>query len=359
MNQNKLAKSPGPPPSVDDLATHLPLKGIRRLAALAMINRVPHFAGLALVGVCVYAVAWTLGGNGSPVLSDEAKVAAAPAVTLAETTVPETQIELPSIAVPVTVVKTVTLPADVKPKEVSAPSEITNTAEAPVVEKAEDAPLPAVPGVAADMNTVDIGEIAAAVDTLGIRADDMESTLKEAKPAFEVEPANPEVAAHVDTSKAPDMSSEDAKVHARLEARLKEFTAKGDKSGIKAAKSELDMFEATLSTLIEFRIVDRKGEKPGFWRTLVDNPKTKQFFVVVEAVVDGEPVNWAVRDADSGKIVSGAKFALKVDEKTFAELSADKKDDGRIANMVVGLKPVGRITPVWSIKTDGETITEF
>jgi hypothetical protein len=209
------------------------------------------------------------------------------------------------------------------------------------------------------MSTVDIGEIAAAVDTLGIRADNIETTLKETKPIVAVEPKVPVATPDADPPKALEMSSEDAKVHVRLEARLKELESKGDKAGIKAAKSELDMFEATLSTLIEFRIVDRKGEKPGFWRTLVDDPKTKQFFVVVEAAVDGEPVNWAVRDADSGKIASGAKFALKVDEKTFAEMSADKKDDGRIANMVVGLKPVGRITPVWSIKTDGETITEF
>jgi hypothetical protein len=203
-----------------------------------------------------------------------------------------------------------------------------------------------------------------------MRADNIENTLKEAKPDASAKPDSPAksdavaelevpVVAADHAPKAPEMSSEDSKVKARLEARLKEFQAKGDKDGAKAAKGELDMFEATLSTLIEFRIVDRKGEKPGFWRTLVDDPKTKQFFVVVEAVVDGEPVNWAVRDADSGKIVSGAKFALKVDEKTFAELAADKKDDGRIANMVVGLKPVGRITPVWSIKTDGETITGF
>ncbi|MCS4089921.1 DUF6384 family protein [Rhizobium sp. BK176] len=359
MNQQKPVKSPvPPPPSVDDFAPHRPLKGVRRLVALAAIKRVPQFAAVSVVGLGVLAGAMTLERSGK-VSGEEAKVAVAPAATETEVEISDVAHEPPPLAVPVTVVKTVPLPSVVAPKEESAAPDVAATAKEPLIEKQADAPLPAVPGVTADMNAVDIGEIAAAVDTLGIRADSIETALGEAKPDVVAKPEISVAAAISDTPKALELSAEDAKVRGRLEARLKEFTAKGDKTGSKAAKAELDMFDATLSTLIEFKIVDRKGEKPGFWRSLVDDPKTKQFFVVVEAVVDGEPVNWAVRDADSGKIVSGAKFALQVDEKTFAELSADKKDDGRIANMVVGLKPVGRITPVWSIKTDGETITGF
>jgi hypothetical protein len=358
MNQQKPVKFPVPPPSVDDFSTHRPLKGIRRLVALAAINRVPQIAGVALVGLGVLTGAMTLGQR-SPVSEDEVKIAVVPAQTENEVAGADVSHEPPLLAVPVTVVKTVPLPSAVERKGEITAQDVAANAEAPVAEKTDAAPLPAVPGVGADMNAVDIGDIAAAVDTLGIRADSIETALSEEKPVDVAKPENPLVKDHADAPKTPELSAEDAKVRGRLEARLKDFTTKGDKAGIKAAKGELDMFEATLSTLIEFKIVDREGEKPGFWRTLADDPKTKQFFVVVEAVVDGETVNWAVRDADSGKIVSGARFALKVEEKTFAELSADKKDDGRIANMVVGLKPVGRITPVWSIKTDGETITGF
>ncbi|MBY3150905.1 hypothetical protein HFO56_00485 [Rhizobium laguerreae] len=404
MNSQKHAKFPVPPPSVDDLLPHLPLRGVRRLAALAAIRRVPQFACLALLGVGVCAAALTLADK-APVSHEVEKLAALPTGVKTDAASTEAPAESPVITLPVAVVETVPLPT-VAPQQ-TAVKDVAEAAGKPTIsDTRESSALPVVPGSTADMAAVDIGDLAAAVDTLGIRAQNIETALVEPKPGNtdiataatssevkasgvdetqlrylaarkdeaglrqeiarpkqmhpdwtppgEIQPTSPP-----DARKLPEMSPEDAAVHARLEARLKELEGKGDKAGIKAARAELEMFEATLATMIEFRIVDRKGEKPGFWRTLVGDPDTKQFFVVVEAVVDGQQVNWAVRDADSGKVVSSAKFALRVDEKTFAELSADKKDDGRIADMVVGLKPVGRITPVWSIKTDGETVTGF
>lgn len=253
-------------------------------------------------------------------------------------------------------------PAEATAVKVSPPA-VTTPIETQVAE--ERSVLPAVPGIASDMSSIELSEIASAVESLGIRAEQLDEALPQAElPQKELAPQVQEpvaVAAETAAKQAPSraMSTEDAEVHKKLVARLEDVRARGDANGVKAAKAELDMFEATLATAIEFRIIDRNGEKPGFWRTLVDDAKTKQFFVVVEAVVDGKAVNWAVRDADTGEVVSGARFGLRVAEKTFADLSADKKEDGRIDNMVVGLKPVGRITPVWSIKTDGETITEF
>jgi hypothetical protein len=222
--------------------------------------------------------------------------------------------------------------------------------------------LPAVPGLGETMNSIDIGDIAANVEELGMRTNKIETTLANVDPIDVETKKSTSAAANEKTPTEhplPKLSAADEAVHSRLAARLEELQSSGDTQGIKAAKAELSMFESTLETTIEFRIVDRKGEKPGFWRTLVDDAKTKQFYVVVEAIVEGKPVNWAVRDADSGKVVSVAKFGLRVDEKTFTELSTDKRDNGRISNLMVGLKPIGRITPVWSIKTDGETITGF
>jgi hypothetical protein len=47
---------------------------------------------------------------------------------------------------------------------------------------------------------------------------------------------------------------------------------------------------------------------------------------------------------------------LGVEESTFAEFAADFQDDGRVNSAIVGIKPVGRIQPVWSVKTNGVTI---
>jgi hypothetical protein len=213
------------------------------------------------------------------------------------------------------------------------------------------------------MQSVDISALFSAVDALGIRTEQLNKSISVQTEEIETTHEKSEEVATLPENSATDpmlsMSDEDAVVYQRLHKRLVDAKANGDVSAVKSAQAEIKMFEATLNTLIEFQIVDREGEKPGFWRTLVGDDSTKQFFIVIEAVVDGETVNWAVRDADSGKIVSGPKFGLRVNEDIFAELSQDKKSDGRFDRTTVGLKPVGRITPVWSIKTDGETITGF
>lgn len=359
------------PPNPDDLRPHVPLRGVKGIAARAFIRRIPHAAGAALVAAGVIAAGITLTRNQdgvAPVVEQVASQSALPDIQKLESKVLEAPLLLPSPEVKMEKTPPVQQAAAEK-KEVPIPV-IVAPIETQVVD--ERKPLSAVPGIDSDMSSIDMGELASAVDSLGFRADQLEEALpKEVQSPVEQAPLAPQVQEPVSvetkTETPPDrkkpltpaMSPEDAEVHKRLTARLADVQAKGDANGVKAAKAELDMFQATLDTIIEFRIIDRQGEKPGFWRTLVDDAKTKQFFVVVEAVVDGKPVNWAVRDADSGKVVSGARFGLRVDEKTFAELSADKKHDGRIDNMVVGIKPVGRITPVWSIKTDGETITEF
>ena len=132
----------------------------------------------------------------------------------------------------------------------------------------------------------------------------------------------------------------------------------GDNARIEAAKQELVVFENTIAAEIDFRIIDREGEKSGFWRAeSQDGPK--QFFLVVEAVYEDESVNWAIRDFDTNAVVSTSKFGLRVDEEVFRQLSDDKKEDGRINTQQIGFKPVGSVSPIWNVETSGETITGF
>jgi hypothetical protein len=352
------------PPSLEDLRAHEPLTGFTGLAVRACIRRIPHAAVAVLLAVGAITLGIKLPGGQDHKRAIESEQAQA--------ALPDTQAQgqkmllVPPAFHDVKVEKSVPVQQTVEVVNEDAPTPISTP---PKKQVAKDfSPLPAVPNIEAEMSSIDMGELASAVDSLGIRTEQLEEAIPQAELALDQKlpqdtrpQENVPVAATPVAKQAPAraMTVDDAEVHKRLLARLDEVRAEGDANGVKSAKAELDMFEATLDTPIEFRIVDRSGEKPGFWRTLVNDAKTKQFFVVVEAVVDGKAVNWAVRDADTGKVVSRERFGLRVDEKTFSGLSADKKDDGRIDNMVVGLKPVGRITPVWSIKTDGETITGF
>lgn len=207
------------------------------------------------------------------------------------------------------------------------------------------------------MAEVRMEELTSAVEALRLRADklsvDVDTVISnDANSVKTVEP----------TKAMPDereLSPEDAEVYNRLVSTMAEAETSGDRKRIAAAEKELTMFQATLDVAIEFKIVDRPGENSGFWRSPTEDGRQKEYFVVVEAMVDGEAVNWATRDADTGKIVSSDKFGLRVDQETYSELSADKLSNGRIDRRSVGLKPIGRIGPVWNIKTDGETITGF
>ena len=144
----------------------------------------------------------------------------------------------------------------------------------------------------------------------------------------------------------------------QLQESLREAEEFGDKERIEIARNELRIFDNTVSAEIDFRIVDEDGEKSGFWRSRrEDGPK--QFFLVVEAVHEGEAVNWAVRDFDSSKVISVAKFGLQVNEDVFRHFSDDKKKDGRIDTSKIGIKPVGNVLPIWNVKTNGETIAGF
>jgi hypothetical protein len=337
----------GNPPDASEIAELVPMRGLNGVVCRSYVRR-SVVGGVVLVAAILGGAAITYhdGGHEAPALQT---------ISVAD----PVGVSLPAVPtgnpLPKDDTTDPTAVTSIGPEVLKVPSEIL---EADPVSTAVKAPNTPSGPLESELGSLDMADLVSAVDNLGIRLEGAEKKL-----AAAVDKPDPVSEAHIpqarseDPMKARPLSDQDAALRTRLLERVSKAKSSGDLKTLSEAEAELSMFHKTLGTLIEFRIVDRKGAKAGFWRSPSDDPRTKQFFLVVEAVVDGKTVTWAIKDADSGRVASTETFGLNVDEKTFAEFSDDKKEDGRIDDLVVGLKPVGRITPVWNVKTSGETIS--
>ncbi len=111
---------------------------------------------------------------------------------------------------------------------------------------------------------------------------------------------------------------------------------------------------------VRYRIVERKGEKSGFWRRQGDDVTTTEWFVVVEAVdANGKTFTVPVKSADTGVIKEVSKWAIQVSEKDFLAFSDELLKKKAISNPVIGKATSKTSQPQWSVSTTGSMLTEW
>lgn len=111
---------------------------------------------------------------------------------------------------------------------------------------------------------------------------------------------------------------------------------------------------------ITYRIVDRKGEKPGFWRMRGDDESTKQWFIVIEALSsDGKSFDMPVKSAATGEIKPVSKWALEITKEDYIKFSNELEKSGFITNPVVGRAASKTTLPTWDVETTGAMLTEW
>lgn len=105
---------------------------------------------------------------------------------------------------------------------------------------------------------------------------------------------------------------------------------------------------------VTYRVVDRDGEKSGFWRMRGKDESTKEWFVVVEAIDSkGTAIEMPVMSADTKEIKQVSKWAIRVTEKEFMRLSDEKKTNGVIADATIGEASSRTTPPTWNVDTAG------
>ncbi|MDZ4813956.1 MAG: DUF6384 family protein [Pseudomonadota bacterium] len=127
-----------------------------------------------------------------------------------------------------------------------------------------------------------------------------------------------------------------------------------------ASVRRLDQIAAQLSQVYQLRIVSQSGVKSGVWRYPVDNPKGRNYYLVVEAIGEsGLPLNLPITNEETQKIEDVSRFAVRVPESGYESVKADKLDNGLIDNALVGIKRRGELDVVFKIPVAGGYITQW
>jgi len=146
----------------------------------------------------------------------------------------------------------------------------------------------------------------------------------------------------------------------RLYEEAKQALASGDTEKAQAKLEYLKALEAQLNRHYRIRIVQRRGEPSGIWRVPQDNPRAKNYYLIVEAVdEEGNPVPVRVYDEERDKEAEVSRWGIRVDAETFRRIARDKRDDGIIQQRNVGIKKRGYLKPEYTVPTSGAAITHW
>jgi hypothetical protein len=153
------------------------------------------------------------------------------------------------------------------------------------------------------------------------------------------------------------------KAKARAQALAGEAEAAisaGDAAAARAKATELTAVRQALEKSYVLRIVSRPGQQSGVWRVPRLNPQARNYYILVETVDDkGRPVPVVVSSQEDNQTAEASTFGIRVDERTFDRVRADKQDDGIIQNNRFGEKRVGYLEPKYEFPTPGGVILNW
>ena len=107
-------------------------------------------------------------------------------------------------------------------------------------------------------------------------------------------------------------------------------------------------------------MINRPGEYSGVWRTRVDDPSYRRYYLIVEAVGEnGQPSSVEILDHETGLTQRVLKWGIEVSQEVYERFVADKLDDGVIESRRVGSVTKTAIRPKYTIPTSGLAITDW
>ncbi len=136
--------------------------------------------------------------------------------------------------------------------------------------------------------------------------------------------------------------------------------ARGDGAAVNKGYAGLRRLYAKLTQQYRLRIVSRPGQRSGVWRVPANNPKARNYYLIVEAVdADGKRLALPVTSEEDGKTRIVEQWGLRVGPDLFEQVKRDKMDDGIINRNMVGFKKRGYRAPEYTIPTTGGAITRW
>lgn len=129
------------------------------------------------------------------------------------------------------------------------------------------------------------------------------------------------------------------------------------------ARGRIDRLTAmavAVNQTYELRIVSRPGAQSGVWRHPADNPGARNYYIIVEAVgPDGRPVELPVTSEEDQSTRRVNTFGIRVPERVYEAVRADKQDNGLIDTPLFGEKRRGELEPRYRHAVAGGMITDW
>lgn len=146
----------------------------------------------------------------------------------------------------------------------------------------------------------------------------------------------------------------------QMRARGKTAAAEGNRPGAEQAIASLTGLRDQLRQEYQLRIVNREGQKTGFWTFPEVNTAATNYYVVVEALSDdGKPLTLPITNEENGQTESVAIWGVRVPESTYRAVENDKKDDGILQRNVLGLKEYGFLDVDYVMPVLGGAVTRW
>ena len=132
----------------------------------------------------------------------------------------------------------------------------------------------------------------------------------------------------------------------------------GDAAAARQKLAQLTALRERLEQSYVLRIVSKP--QSAVWRVPRLNPAGRNYYILVEAVDgQGRPVALDVTSEEDNKTARVSTFGIRVDQRSFDQIRADKQDDGIIQNNRFGEKQVGWLEPQYNFPTPGGTILQW
>jgi hypothetical protein len=145
-----------------------------------------------------------------------------------------------------------------------------------------------------------------------------------------------------------------------IRQRGKTAAAEGNRPGAEKAIADLTALRDTLRQDYTLTVVNRQGEKSGFWTFPEINTDATNYYLVVEALdPDRKPLSLPILNEENGQVESVAVWGVRVPEEVYRAVASDKQDDGIIEQNVVGIKQYGFLDVDYVMPVMGGAVTRW
>lgn len=163
-------------------------------------------------------------------------------------------------------------------------------------------------------------------------------------------------AALSDIDMAPSVRNEVDQIRRQAESALQA----GEVTLARGRIERLRQIAAVINLNYQLRIVSRPDVQSGVWRHPVDNPGGRNYYIIVDAIgADGQLVSLPITSEEDQQTRTVSRFGIRVPERVYEQVRADKLDNGLIDQSLFGEKRRGELDPRYHFAVAGGHITQW